>query len=55
MLFPLAAMFLYPIMLSVDFVPIKTRKIWNLHQNLFGAWVVAHARMTGVMIEYWDF
>jgi hypothetical protein len=50
MLFPLAAMFLYPIIVPAGFMPIKTRKIWNLNQELSGARAVAHVRMMGVTI-----
>jgi hypothetical protein len=47
MLFPLAAIFLYPIISPADFMPIKTWIIWNLDQKLSGAWTFAHAHNGG--------
>jgi len=51
--FPLAAMFLYPIIPPADFMPIKTRIIWNLDQKLSGAWTFAQTRIMGVSIKKW--
>jgi hypothetical protein len=48
MLFPLAAGFLYPIVIPADFMPMETRKIWNPDQKLSEAWALTHVRLSGV-------
>jgi len=45
--FPLAAMFFYPIIVPADFMPIKTRIIWALDQELSGTRTLAHAQIMG--------
>ncbi|MGA2854581.1 MAG: hypothetical protein ABSE90_10690 [Verrucomicrobiota bacterium] len=47
MLFPLAAVFLYPIMLPADFMPLKARVIWELDQYLSGARALFRASKIG--------